>query len=157
VQSATSSLRHLRPVQSEPHPVLLGLTHLRFEAQEEPIVVLGVRPVDGLFIDDENVGKATQLEQPMPIRRRTSEARYLQRENRAHAPVRNVLGELLEAAAPISRLSALSEVLIDDLYPFGGPTEVEGSLFQSVLARRRFRVRDELRHRGLAEIHAGAP
>src|SRR5204863_325683 len=92
-----------------------------------------------------------------PVRRRTRQARHFGGEDRAHTPVRDVVGEALKAVAPVGALTASAEIVIDDLHSLARPPERDRAALERVLPLRRFGVSHELSHRRLTEIDAGAP
>jgi hypothetical protein len=141
-------------VQSQAHPVLFRLTQGALEAKQQAIVVLA-RTVHGLLVDEDDIGQPAEVEQPMPVGRRTGQAGDLEREDRADAAVRHVLGEPLEAGAPGGAGATLAEVIRNDVDALGRPAERHRPLLEGVLAGRRFPMLVHLLKCGLAQVDRG--
>src|SRR5215510_7512284 len=89
----------------------------------------------------------------MPIRRRAREPGHLEREQRAHASLRHILGEPLKPAAPSRAGAALAQILVDHLDLILAPAELDRASSQSVLTISRLTMLVELLQRRLPEVH----
>src|SRR5512132_2054071 len=144
-------LVQLSALKTPPHPGLLGLAHRALETEQESIVVVAGR-VDGLLVHEEHVRKSPEFEQAVPIGGRAREARDLERENGANAPLRNVFCKSFEAGPPLRAGPALTKILIDQLDAVTRPAHVNRALLHGVLAGRGFRMLVELPEHRLAQV-----
>ena len=143
-------------LQAQAHGVALGVAHGALHAQYQPVVeVVGV--VDPIVINDERVGQRAEVQQPVPVGRRARQARDLQRQDGPHLAQTDLGGQPLEALALDGTGTALTQVLIDDLYLGGVPAELLGQLYQGVLALGRLPVLVDLQQGGLADVHQRGP
>ncbi len=65
-QFATAGTTELCAVHSQPHPVLLRFRHLALQTEQQPVVRI-LRIEDALFVHDQDVSPATQIEEVVPI------------------------------------------------------------------------------------------
>jgi len=91
----------------------------------------------------------------VPVGGGSGQTRDFEGKDGADPPVRNVLGQALEAAPPLRAGPALAKVLIDDVYAFGAPAQLLGPLLQRILTRRGLTMLVNLLDRRLPQVHGG--
>jgi hypothetical protein len=134
--------------------VLLGGAHGPFDSQEQAIVVLG-RIINAILVDDEGIGQTTDLDETIPVAARTGQARGFQAQDGADAAKPDLGHEVLEAVASQDGGPGVALVLVDDVDPPLGPSELLGAASQVVLAGGAGDVVADLHGGRLADIDQG--
>ncbi len=91
----------------------------------------------------------------MPILAGAGQPTHLQAENQPDVVERDLGQQPLEPRPPLDRLTALSEVVVDDHDALAGPAELDRSVRQGVLAGGRLLMIVDLLQCGLADIIDG--
>src|SRR5690348_4896048 len=90
--------------------------------------------IDAIIVADEGISDATQLQQAIPVRIVSRQARDLQSEYDSHVSQRNLTGEAREAGTFVDAGAGQAEVFVNYDHLRFGPAQLTGPLGQSVLA-----------------------
>src|SRR6516225_9776484 len=108
--------------------------------------------IDPVFIQDERIGKATDLQQSVPVRTVAGQARDFKAENNAGASHADFRDQFLKPLAIGRTLTRLTLIAVHDSDLLQRPAEGDGALLQSILPFRAFLILQDLARRGLADI-----
>ena len=151
---ALGGLLELATQEAGTKQVEFGLAHRPQESQEEAVGVLsGV--IDPILVDDQGVGEGTDLDETIPIAARPRQARGFQAQD-GPGPAQADLGdEVLKAVATGRGRPRVPLVLIDDLDPLRGPSQLAGTAGQVILPGAAGGVFAHLNRGGLADVDLG--
>ena len=113
--------------------VQFGFTHCSFESQQQPVIVMR-RIIEAILIEDQRVGKRTDLQKPVPVGTVTSEARNFQPHDDPRLAQSDFGNEPLKAFPFAGGLAALPLIVVDDNDAIFRPAQRYGPATQSVLA-----------------------
>ena len=122
VELAAPCLVALGPVQPQPHPVQLRLTHRALEVEQQSIVEVP-RRVHALLVDQHDIRERAELQQAVPVGRGPGQPRNFQAEDGAHPGMGHVLGQPLEPEPPLGARAALPQIFVDDRHTLSRPPQ----------------------------------
>ena len=134
--------------------VQLRLGHDPSQSEQEPVVVVG-RVIQPVLIRQEGAEQGAQLQQLMPVLAGAGQPTHLQAEDQSDVVQTDFRKQPLEAEPVVGRSPALALILVNDENAFGGPTEFDGPVDQSILAVGGLAILGDLLRGGLADVDNG--
>jgi hypothetical protein len=128
--------------------------HGPFQSEQKSIVKVA-RIIEPILIEDESIGKGTDFQKPVPIRRVAGQSRNFQAEHNASPFQTHFRHQLLKAFAIGRRGCGLAEVAVDNHDPLQGPAQGYSTLTKVILSQRALGVLQHLAQSGLPYIKIG--
>ena len=141
-------------VEPRAEHVQLGFGHGAFESEQEP-VIKQAGMIKAIFVADERVGHATQIQQAVPIGIVPGDAGNFDGEDQAGMAQRYLRNQVGEALAQDQTRSRVREILVDDFDPLRRPTQLPRAFLQLVLAFGGLAIDRDLRGGRLSNINEG--